>query len=765
MLISPPFLPARNAAETESDWLDRCMAGGEPGDGAYPLSFNLGWHGGMHLVAPGTGTTTEPVRAIADGTVVFRRNPTPQPAGPLPPDHPQAYHGGWTDNGVVVIRHDTEIGEGANGTVRFFSIYMHLREIDAAVSTTANGGRIYRKTLLGQAGQVYGSQDARLHIEIVCDDDNLRKLVGRDSGDLPLDADGRTDVLFGEMYVHVPAGAQVYGQRPLDHSVQAMMQPPTPRGQPRPAPVALQAVGTTDVELIIGLRYAGGEGAAGHRGSLFVTSYRVDGTTVGDPLEEADADYDLYDRAKSTSEAYPATGRPAQSAVYELLRYGRVVGPDALTPNDVPHWRQVRHNGGQGWINLNDTGLHKFSDADFPHWKRWCLIDDSADQDSRCDSPVVRGWLDSNSDGKVVPSEANTRLADADMRPRLAGAICKFVTEWNAATIDARWGWLKTASDELLQPLSNEDFELLRAHITALAFWPGGMGLPEAHWRFQPREFIRQFRKSGWMSLDELSQMLPRRSGATNIAWATARTRFTPYQVDLNKAFRKYLVQNATRQIHFLAQTFIETAMWRTVEEIGRAHQQQRANGTWYWPAPAMQYYGAFYGRGIMQLTWAGNYEAYGLYRQIPNAGAGHTYADNRITQTSQHYWADPRNRQGVVVQQPRQWAPRYDPALIATQSWPACDSGCFYWVSKNTGGGALNINRVCDQGVTTAAVGRASVLVNGGGYGFAERQAYAPYIERYRGDSTDQGATTTFTVTRGTTVHTINVNFTPQRP
>ena len=55
MLISPPFLPARNLADTEDAWIDRCMSGGLPGQGAFPVSFNLGWHGGMHLAAPANG--------------------------------------------------------------------------------------------------------------------------------------------------------------------------------------------------------------------------------------------------------------------------------------------------------------------------------------------------------------------------------------------------------------------------------------------------------------------------------------------------------------------------------------------------------------------------------------------------------------------------------------------------------------------------------------------------------------------------------------
>jgi hypothetical protein len=65
MLISPPFLLPRNLADTDDAWIDRCMVGGLPGQGAFPVSFNLGWHGGMHLAAPVNGAQREPARAIA----------------------------------------------------------------------------------------------------------------------------------------------------------------------------------------------------------------------------------------------------------------------------------------------------------------------------------------------------------------------------------------------------------------------------------------------------------------------------------------------------------------------------------------------------------------------------------------------------------------------------------------------------------------------------------------------------------------------------
>lgn len=613
MLISPPFLPARGANDSDDDWINACMTGDRPGAGSFPLTTNLGWHGGMHLRAPGTGATVEPVRAMADGVVVHIKPPTPQPAGPANPDLPLYYDGGqWTDNGAVVIRHDTEIGEGANAQVRFYSIYMHLRQIDASVSTTANGGRIYRKALLGLPGQIAGEANS-LHVEIVCDDDNLRKLVGRASGDLPLDADGRTDAVYGEVYVQLPAGTAVYGQQPLPNSVAAMMQPPTPAGQPRPAPQPLQAVHTTAEPIIVGLRHAGGDGPAGQRGHVFVTSYRPDGSTFGAALPEADAEYNLYTTATRISESYPAGGRPAASAVYELLRFGRVVGPDALAPADVPHWRQVRHDGGgTGWVNLNAADLRKWSDADFPHWRQWRLIDDSADQDSRCDSAVLRGWLDANGDGSVQPAEATTRLADADLAPKLARTVCKVATEWDAGTAPARWGWLKTATPELPQPMSEQSFTRFLAFLNELAFWPGGTDLPNAHWHFQPREFVRHFRRCRWLAEREFKRVYPNASAAN----------VTRYRTDLNKASRKYLIHSATRLAHYYGQAAVESAQLQFMSELfnGDAytyfrHYAKARNFVGWLGNVEWNDGGDFRGRGFKQMTGRDNYSKYWVYR------------------------------------------------------------------------------------------------------------------------------------------------------
>jgi predicted chitinase len=700
MLISPPFLPEREDDQTEEDWLDDAMAGGDPGDGAYPVSLNLGWHGGIHFTAPTDGDAALPVRAIAHGTVVYLRQPT---APNTDPNHALNYGGGWTSDGVVIVRHETAIGEGANAQVTFFSIYMHLSSIHAGVTLNRP---IYRKAEIGAPGQIYGSTERKVHVEIICDDTHLQRLVGRTTGNLNTTADGRTDAVYGDVYVKLPTGTNLYANRPAATVT-----------QPTAAPVH-----TTTEDLFIGIRYAEGVGTADHRGDAFVSTYRADGTEVGTALEEGAAEYSLYVDANTISDAYPETGRPVRSAVYELLRFGRVIhAGNVLNPATVPHWRRVNYPGGQGWANLNAANTTQFSDADFPHWRGWTLVDDSADQDSRCDSATIRGWLDADGNGQIEPAEATARLAQLTIAAKMAKVICKFPTEWDASTFDARWGWLRTQTLENPTPLTAEAFDTLRAHVTALCFWQqanlrtgseaNAAAMPAAHWRFSPREFVRWFRRCGWLSERELAHCIPRTSvgnaGTNNVAvtWALALQRAQTHGASVNVLFRKYLGAGRQRQTHALAQIYIETALLAVMTEFGQGQTYV---------------YGPFYGRGLMQLTWAVNYAAYGRFKGLANQTGTATYVDPRITATSTHLWQDGGNNQ--------QWAPRYDPQVVGTQSQHAAESGGFYWVSK-TFRGTRNINRACDLGLGGNHVGFISWLVNGGGNGYRQRQQYARYV------------------------------------
>lgn len=614
MIISPPFLPTRAANADDATYVAaampaatvNCPASSVP-EGSFPVSLNLGWHGGVHLHAPAQASAALPVCAIADGEIVYARRPTRQVAEP---SHPLNYNPygevpAWTDDGMVIVRHRTEIGAGANAEeIEFYSVFAHLSELSAGVLVVAGGSanaaqrRIFRKDEIGRAGRIYNAAD-HIHMEIVCDDANLNKLVGRRTGTLPLTADGRDDAVYGEVYFHVPAGAALYGgEQPKGNIV---------------AP-ASAAVETTATDLIIGMRYASGDGPAAQRGSAWMTTYQLDGTPVGVPLEDRDADYDLYKRTTTVKEQYEEAhaAAPAPSAVYEIFRFGRLLNGSAetLNPANCPHWRRVQGNQQIGWINLAAQGIRKFSDADFPDWKGWRLIDDDGDDDSRAESALLRTLIEdaTDADGQLTREELLSRLNIQAVGDALAKCICKFPSEWNRDSIEARWGWLQLDPE---YGLDAESWASLRSHISALTVPATELPAPlaAAHWHFHPQQFITHFRKCQWLSASEFRQMVPRhamRKHNGEMLWEQIQTNLTgatsiavTQRVGLNRTARKYGINSPMRLASFYGNV-IQESQW-----LGRLSE---GGGSGYWYAP-------WYGRGFLQLTHASNYFEYWSFR------------------------------------------------------------------------------------------------------------------------------------------------------
>ncbi len=617
MIISPPFLSRPDIPVYDEQCVRSVMPGGVVGSGAFPVSQAMVWHGGLHITAP---NANEPVRAIADGIVIFRRE-----------GGTAEYNNQPHSTGCVVIRHTTEIGAdpGTNGTtaveVTYYSIYQHLRKLDAALP--ALNQPIYRKDKLGLAGDIHG-QPNRIHLEIIAGDADTQKLVGRKTAELPLNKDGRSNTVYGQLYVLLPAKSACHATQPGN--------------APLPAPSGDS--GNTD--LIIGIQY--------EQGHATLTTYQLTGEIVGSAPVETDAEYQLYAEANKRHSALSPNERAnsSPSGWYELLRFGRNLGPDPL-PAQAAHWRKVvlpSHPQG-AWVNLNAAGTYKFSDADFPHWMGWKLIDDDTeDNNSQCNSALIDAMLSPSAQPKAAPAGPPSLIGPSTPPPqapetaqttpeqraanrlqnlckpavqeKLAKTICKFPTEWAKNELRSRWAWIKAKGNPYMPfPLDDEEFEKVVTFGEKLCFWEE---LPQedkdrltfTHWHFHPREFIAHFRKCGWLNVNEFIQLIPShalrigqdsRTKAKGSLWeqvppTSARKTneiIEGHLVPLNKMMRKYCINTPLRQAAFFGNAIQETSWLATLAEFG---------GETYWYTP-------WHGRGFLQLTHAGNYIAYWIWR------------------------------------------------------------------------------------------------------------------------------------------------------
>lgn len=731
MLISPPFIPTPIANENDQEFLNRAMVCGEPGSGAFPISHDMGWHGGVHLTAPAVADGHSPVRTIADGEVAYFRIAS-APNNIL--SNAQNYGGGWTDNGCLVVKHETETGENADASLVFYSIYMHLSSI-----TLANihiGQRVHRKDVLGQAGSIYGVSN-KIHFEIICSQDQVSKIIGRSSGDTSTTSDGRTDSLWGDTHFYVPSEVLFYAERPAN---------------PRSATNESAIVHHSDITYFVRMSYS--------QGQCKLTTFDEKGVQQAERDEVQNFEYELYSTA---CHLYPQS----PSAGYELLKFGRILGPVQLQPTDAAHWRQVAYAGGVGWVNLNSTTVAVYSDADFPHWQRWKLINDDTNGDGRCQSLAVMNLLGLSEIPITAEqrAECNALVVLPENQEKLKRLVCKFPSEWVKGAFDARYNWLREGNSPIV---SADNFQRLKAHYEALSFWEEAnlIGIDSEHWHFPPKEFLMAFRRCGWLSLDELVSTFPKHlfyhdSGNPRVAYtennsiytltkATARTRVSAHRVELNKTVRKYLGGDKKRLAIFLAQVLLETAQWRNIGGTRRL-MHEWGFGTYNANNPETEFYTVFYGRGIMQLTWAGNYKSYGEFRGLSShTGAYIERRQNiqpRLTATSTHYNQNPSEGGTQFT-----WAPRYDPDLVGENVYEACDSGGFYWVFRPFSEG-ININRVADRSYSADNTGFVNRLVNGGGNGYYERQAYTAFILRKLTDSTEVSLQVNISPTNKSTV------------
>ncbi|RYE39620.1 MAG: hypothetical protein EOP24_43785 [Hyphomicrobiales bacterium] len=659
MLISPPFLSLREIPVYDEQSVNNVMPGGVVGSGAFPVSMAMGWHGGLHLHAP---KADEPVRAIADGVVIYRRDP-----------ETVSYAGKDHSTGCVVIRHKTDIGADGNTPVEvtFYSITLHLSQLHA--NLPAVGKPIYRKDKIGTAGKIRG-EDNLIHFEIIAGDADLKKLLGRSTGRLDIANDGRSSVVYGEMYISLPSGAPCY---------QGANPPVAQAGSALPP-----ASTFTTEDLIVGLNH--------ESGNAVVTTYKLAGDLIGS-LTELEAEYNLYTEATKRQAAASVGSSP--SGWYELLRFGRNLGPDPLSAG-VLHWRKIKlPSGSDGWVNLNAGNTKKFSDGDFPHFRGWRLVDDdSTDNDSRCQSAMIERILNITPEGEEVAADTpGARLGRlCAEQPRLAKTICKFPTEWVEADLDDRWKWVKEKNPYNPNPLNEDDFKKLKEYAAKLCFWDKLPGedtarLTKKHWHFHPREFIIHFRKCGWLSEKELKRMYPAASAANVVR----------YLVPTNKTIRKYSIYRPQRMAHLFGQAAVESNQFMWMSELFNGdpynyfRNYEKAKNFAGWLGNIEQDDGGkFRGRGFKQLTGRANYAAYWVYKGwlqensfLPNWWRNTGWWGLMGNAVSPNAFSTlPINNQQAVAALKLQMRPPEigNPDLVSSDSDASIDTAGWFWAKNN---------------------------------------------------------------------------------
>lgn len=635
MIISPPFLPSSGVtpvADQINDPMMDIVDKLELEHGIYPIAFDRRWHTGIHLMPD---ARNERVRAIADGDVVAYR------VCKKAVDDGQ---GNVNSNaGFVLLKHQTDTGDGRS--ITFYSLYMHLLELDGyaelGVSYNAlpeflrtaspgeaqtadappqpaqHGGalKVYRKDMLGLAGRCQGQR--HIHFEIFMLPEDFKYFDNTQLGNEQPTTPSATDV-WGHSYYIIPAG-QSFLAKPSGSNSHGVLN--------KVAFELLQS-GSNSTPLHVETYF--------HQGTKFTNTWSVaaDGTRTlltPQPVQESGYEYGLYDRATKLYEDCPSDG-------YELLRFGRILSPQpglAAGAARTTWMRMTFASGQEGYLDVNSDSIVKLSDADFPFFTGWRKISAASGttpftNDGMCSvaelNKIVENVESTGTDPNEVTDEdalaAYVKNNDA-LRAQLKGFVCHAPTEWDSSQNETRYAALNApdgfyGKQQSTNPNGYADFLSL---LKKFQFWDQ-VGLPSDEvWFFHPLQFIRHFRRCGWLHPKEISQCIPTSLQrlyhadmvTDHISWHSASSRGEDWAKPFSLSTRKYGVDNSKlRLLQFFSHVIPETGcLSQVVEGNGQ-------NAT----------YAPYWGRGLIQLTGIDNYTDYGKFRKLSSATIPSQYSD-----------------------------------------------------------------------------------------------------------------------------------------
>ncbi|VWB99216.1 M23 family metallopeptidase [Burkholderia lata] len=649
MIISPPFLPEAGLVAPTGPNPDPMMDAVDKfeGDhGIYPIAHDRRWHCGMHLQSDTKGE----VYAIADGEVVAYRVCQ------------HAVDSGKSHTGFVLLKHTTETGEGR--TLIFYSLYMHLLPLVEYVEHSADkealpeflrmptgpvskgqvtpavsgeGKKVRRKNVLGWCGQY--EDMPHLHFEIFMLPEDFDAYFGSTQlgNNAPTPPNGAD--WWGHAYFVIPAGSNF---RRLPEKADA-------RNKLHGIEFRPGQEGSNTLPLLVETYF--------NLGSKYTKVWSVaqDGSRTlltAQPVEEKDYEYDLYKRATALYSSCPSDG-------YELLRFGRILSPSQTLAADARvTWMQVNWSADKaGYIDINDPSIQKFSDADFLSLMGWQKIIEGNtpfDSDGMCDMDALREILNDAAPHEVAavtdetPEIHKERVlwayvkGNTQVRQQLRGFVCNAPSEWDSTNNEERYARLLDEGG--FYHGNDKGYNDFMKYLKEVQFW-GKTGLPAGQklWFFHPLAFIRHFRRGGWLSEAELSQIYA--ESKYRAVGKVGKEYKEKYRVDINIVVRKYGLNNSTRCSHFFGQCAIESFYMMAPREssisvavaIKKDHVSVMPEEHGYLRSPPaaaadvegfLRYEGKlslgntdigdgvkFRGRGFKQLTGRYNYSEYWVYR------------------------------------------------------------------------------------------------------------------------------------------------------
>ncbi|CAD5110600.1 glycoside hydrolase family 19 protein [Zestomonas carbonaria] len=320
----------------------------------------------------------------------------------------------------------------------------------------------------------------------------------------------------------------------------------------------------------------------------------------------------------------------------------------------------------------------------------------------------LRGWLDTNKDGKLDETELDNALRDQLLAPLLGGVIAYHESEWHVPSWESKYGMLDKVA-ALLGPLAQRNLEAEKPRVSKLQWWTEvalQVGLPQDArvYHFHPVGLAGCFQKDSCceITVEFLEEVL----GKTG-DWFTGKgggKRFEENYKDnypdvykfnkgkfvelLNLALERYSISSCDQKAHFLSQCFHESAHFESTIEFASGNQYNpgvhpdaiKNGNTEMGDGPK------FKGKGLIQLTWKNNYKRYSEHRGIDFVSS---------------------------------------PELIASNMYNSIDASCWYWrhngaiYKKHNAKG--DINKLVDA--EKENVGLITLAVNGGNRGLRERE------------------------------------------